>query len=165
MLFILSSLLFTKVRIRIIKNRSIKIVVTLFGLKIQINRGSGETNKESTVKRNQKPLSYIHALQCISKWLKYCDIIIEKIVFPNHGVDLSVESFLRPYKEEALAYTLLSYIASHAKYLSISENAIEHSRENSTLCLDFSFEFKLFFGFLFLFDYIRLTQKTIKNRR
>ena len=151
-------ILISKVEIRIIMDNTTSIYLSFLFFSFNIRKSK---KKKGNSEKNSTQGSYLKKLAKDHRLLKHLEITLNKIIIPQKQNDFTPKSILALYRICAVIFSLISYLESQSKEMTITNDAISCSIGADGFCLDFSLKFRLFSSFPFLYDYFkhRIKQK------
>ena len=156
-LMILVSLIFIKkITITFIKENDTKLFLTLFNK--NINLINFKKNK-APPKKKKNHFSVFKLIGLFFKWLRKCEIKINKIQLPQNFDTFSTNTPLKPYEIYSIVFAFVVYLKKRSKDLIITNHSFVIDSSHKNLCLDISVKIRLFHLLLFLFDLLLLLIK------
>ena len=129
--------------IRIIKDENFKIEIHLPLLSLNFtNISSKKSNKKTGSKINF--INYFRIITDIIEKTKNCDLVINRITLPIKPEKFSTSTLLLPMGQRALICSVVTYLGSQTRSLTVQDNAITLSPDIQKLHFYLTVKLRLF---------------------
>ena len=146
-MFILVLVFFITTRVvwlNIIKDEKLRVELHLPIIAVYLTKSDKNNKNSKKKKRAFTSINYRRIGSLISYAIEKSEIIIKQISFPKKNEEFKRTSFTRPYRNQSAFFALHAYLNSKAEKLTVYDNAIVLSGDNSELLYNFTVKFRLY---------------------
>ena len=146
LIFLFFFILTRRVWVRVIKDGILRIEIhlPLLALYLYDSKRKSKSKKSKKESDQLSARAYIRVIAGTLRRVKDCDVHIKRIILPLKSDKFNAMSLVAPFGYQGLIYTVITYLKSKAKKLTLSDNAIISSSDVTDAQFYVTFKLRLF---------------------